>query len=156
MFSFPCLLITCVFQTNQLTSTIFVDFSVSLGPVITCLFTWCLLFECLFISTPCHDQKACPELCASLFSRLTYSWYTSLAQLGLTKSLTIEDIWPVRPADSVQHNFDLYKQASQKLKGKPLNILRIFWQCYSLDYMFITCLLVISRTLLVFTATATK
>jgi len=52
----------------------------------------------------------CPKESASFLSRLSYSWFTSMAILGWKKPLTINDLWEVRDGDRSYTIFNLFNK----------------------------------------------
>lgn len=62
------------------------------------------LIYCFADTLPQNEKKNierpdCPKESASFLSRLSFSWFTSMAILGWKKPLTISDLWQVRDAD---------------------------------------------------------
>jgi hypothetical protein len=52
----------------------------------------------------------CPKESASFLSRLSFSWFTSMAILGWRKPLTINDLWEVRDGDRSYTIFTLFNK----------------------------------------------
>lgn len=45
------------------------------------------------------ETQECPELAASFLSQITFWWFGQLAVTGFKKSLTMDDLWELRPDD---------------------------------------------------------
>ena len=60
------------------------------------------------------SKDFCPKESASFASRLSFSWFTSMAILGWRKPLTVTDLWQIRDADkslTIHSSFDKHWQS---------------------------------------------
>ena len=55
--------------------------------------------------------KVTPEESAPLFSKLTFSWLTSLLSKGARTPLTMDDLWQLRDIDSSKDVVDRFQKA---------------------------------------------
>ncbi|XP_040290615.1 canalicular multispecific organic anion transporter 1-like [Bufo bufo] len=65
----------------------------------------------LFISSISETSdlsKKNPELTASFFSRITFSWYDSIVFKGYRRPLVIEDLWELNKENQTQHNYEAF------------------------------------------------
>ncbi|RKP02372.1 hypothetical protein CXG81DRAFT_10852 [Caulochytrium protostelioides] len=67
------------------------------------------------------------EESANFFSRITFHWMSALMRLGASKTLTLADLWPLKPADRAQYNGERlarhWRQTVQN--GRP----SLIWAC---------------------------
>ncbi|XP_040290616.1 canalicular multispecific organic anion transporter 1-like [Bufo bufo] len=65
----------------------------------------------LFISSISETSdlsKKNPELTASFFSRITFSWYDSIVVKGYRRHLVMEDLWELSKENQTQHNYEAF------------------------------------------------
>ncbi|XP_040290619.1 canalicular multispecific organic anion transporter 1-like [Bufo bufo] len=68
----------------------------------------------LFISSISETSdlsKKNPELTASFFSRVTFSWYDSIVVKGFRRPLVMEDLWELSKENQTQHNYEAFDKA---------------------------------------------
>jgi ABC-type multidrug transport system fused ATPase/permease subunit len=64
------------------------------------------------------EENVSPEETSNIFSRLTFSWMTSLMRLGYTKVLDMDDLWNLRPADQTVYNNEHFEIQMKKELGR--------------------------------------
>lgn len=95
------------------------------------------------------EGKICPKTTASFFSRLTYSWYSSLTYVGWKRPIVMSDVWLTRKQESALYNYGKFEHylnhyTEQHVKqvgrvaDKPfqISILKIIWSSFA--YYFVT------------------
>ncbi|KAK8021735.1 multidrug resistance-associated protein 2 [Apiospora arundinis] len=64
------------------------------------------------------QREVCPESTASIFSRLSFSWMTSIMVVGRRRPLELEDIWLINPERSIERLTDRFRQALREREQK--------------------------------------
>jgi ATP-binding cassette, subfamily C (CFTR/MRP), member 1 len=59
------------------------------------------------------EGEECPEQCATVFSRLTFSWMTPMMKFGYKEYLTEEDLWGLGPNDKTTTTGAQFEKAWQ-------------------------------------------
>ncbi|KAI0010304.1 P-loop containing nucleoside triphosphate hydrolase protein [Xylariaceae sp. FL0662B] len=92
------------------------------------------------------EGEECPAEYATIFSRLTFSWMTSLMSRGYKQYLTEEDLWALPPSDRSSTTGDKFSKAWQyelKHRERPSLWLAIF-KAYGGPYLGATFFKVIN------------
>lgn len=63
-------------------------------------------------------KNECPELRASFLSRITYTWFDTLAWKGFRKPLEQDDLWDLKPQDSSKEVMPLFAKHWNKSNAK--------------------------------------
>ncbi|XP_044154092.1 ATP-binding cassette sub-family C member 2-like [Bufo gargarizans] len=80
----------------------------------------------LFISSISETSdlsKKNPELTASFFSRITFSWYDSIVVKGFRRPLVMEDLWELSKENQSQHNYEAFDKTMKVEVAKARNAL---------------------------------
>ncbi|KAJ3295827.1 hypothetical protein HDU76_006793, partial [Blyttiomyces sp. JEL0837] len=86
-----------------------------------------------------------PEIDASLFSTLTFSWFNPIMQYGYTNSLQLSDLWNVHPTEQISENLKSHNLYQSQHPTSSLIASLITMNKLTMLFQFI--LVVISTTL---------
>ncbi|KAJ3094120.1 hypothetical protein HK100_006272, partial [Physocladia obscura] len=69
---------------------------------------------------PVDGKIPSPELDASLFSLLTFSWFDPLMAHGYKTDVVFNDLWDINPSEKIDVNMAFYKQIQTNFPGTAL------------------------------------